>query len=169
MTQFRTVSTLAKILTAIVDRLAESVPGLTPGSCYIALNPDSVINAPGSEVVVVSPSSGEFDAGAIIGGGAEQMTVSSQVIVKIHSPIVLDQASQDTLFLVDATHGVLVTAGRVMQALAGWTPQNSTNLLTRDPLWPTSYSMTRSEGRIGGFEIVFNCVYDWEVTEEMEA
>lgn len=162
----RSLGKLKVILPAVVDRLIDQIEGVTKANCYVALNPDSLPNGGvGGILYVVSPTSGRFDDAYFEGGGVEQLFANAGLVVKIHSPLQLDQAGRDIEFLTDEAHGILDRATDVLAALSNWSPEDvSGNPQTRDPLYPMGYTLTRAGRSIGAIELEFACNFDWNVT-----
>lgn len=157
---------LDAILSAIVARLIAQVSGCNAATCYLCLNPDAVPSPnPGDFVYVVAPTGGEFDDALFDGGGQNQATVNAGVIVKIHSPVQLDEARHDAQFLTHSTLGVLEKSRLVMKALADWSPADGgANEITRNPLIPANYGITHSQRQLGAVELTFHLTYDWDLS-----
>lgn len=156
---------LSSILAAIVARLIDQVTEFNAANCYLSINPDSLPSGPGEITCVVAPTSGTFDQGMIEGGGDEQNTSDGGVIVKIHSPVQLDEADRDTVFLTDASLGLLSFAKQAMQALSGWSPDDGGgNETTRDPLHPAGYAFQRDGRKLGACELTFHLKFDWDLS-----
>jgi hypothetical protein len=158
---------LGDILTSVVDRLRSEVPGCNEATCYLALNPDAIGNSPGDHIFVVAPMSGQFDEGMWDGGGLEQLTANGGIIVKIHCPILLDDHTKEAALLTDEKLSIIRKANKVIGVLCDpeWSPTKDNNELTRNPLSPSGYTIDRdSFGRVGGIELSFRCVFDWDTT-----
>lgn len=157
------------IYAAIVARLIEMMPDFCrEETCYQALNPDALPSSPGELTFVVAPMSGKMLEGYYEGGGLEQLTVNGGVIVKIHSPLQLDEAHKDVQLLTHATMGLWRVARRVVRFLADpeWSPMKGSNEITRDPLIPLGYDITKGRKKsrsLGGIELHFAVNFDWDV------
>ena len=153
------------ILLAVVDRLISQVGGLNAANCYLSLNPDALpMPNPGDFICVVAPTSGAFSDSMFEGGGQEQTTSDSGVIVKIHSPVQLDEVHRDAVFLTDATLGLIENVRLTIKALADWSPGTSGNELTRDPLIPSDFAFTRNGRGLGACELTFKLSFDWDLS-----
>lgn len=156
------------ILNLIVARIRATVPEFEDaGNCFLSLNPDAVPPSPGNLICIVAPMSGSFGQDYFDGGGQAQMQVSGGFIVKIHSPITLDFAGDETDFLTDTENGLGVISAmeNVLRNLAGWSPTsvNGTHL-SRDQIAPAAFHFSRNSDRIGAAEIEFNLNFDWDVS-----
>lgn len=159
------------ILDAIVARLIDQIPDLCkPETCYQAIDPDDIGPSLGDVTFVVAPMSGNFPQEYYEGGGLEQLTVFGGVTVKIHSPLQLDQAGRDLIAMIDRPRGLWRVARRVIRALANpeWSPMKGDNEITRDPLVPAGYDISRggnrkSKRKIRGIELNFRLNFDWDV------
>lgn len=151
------------VYTAAVDLLRAAITECTEANCFFCLDPDAVPPAPGQLIYIVSPTSGTFDEGMIDGGGVEQLTVDAGLMVKIHSPLMLDQVGHDSSLLNDESLGLWGKATEVLRALAVQSPEFEGNPLTRDPLMPHSFAVTKSHKRLGAIELTFKVSFDWNV------
>lgn len=153
-----------EIYPAIVTRLVAQITGQTTANTYHAIDPDDV-GGPGEFTMVVSPASGRFDEEQFEGGGVEMLTVNGGAIVKIHSPIVLDETKRDAIALNNTTKGLWVKAKQVIAALADWSPQVASDEVTRNPLYPKGYRFTKSpDARSVAIELDFGLDFDWDVS-----
>lgn len=159
----RDTGDLAVILQLIVSRII-STCGFNEATCYLSLNPDAIPANPGDFFCVVAPTSGAYNEPMFDGGGLNQTTVESGVIVKIHSPVQLDEQHRDATFLTDASLGLIGKMKAVLKHLSGWDPTVGGNEQTRDPLIPAEHIFTRPSRALGGVELVFRCNFDWNLT-----
>lgn len=153
-------------LSAIVDRIIDEVSAYDSASCYLSLNPDALpAPNPGDFICVVAPTSGSFDGGLFMGGGVEQVTCEAGVVVKVHSPVQLDETHRDAEFLTNSSLGLIENVRLVMKALTDWSPvDGSSDDITRDPLSPASITFTRQSRSLGGCEVVFHTLMDWDLS-----
>lgn len=150
------------ILQAVVDRLIDQL-GLTDATCYLSIDPDAVPSpSPGDLIFVVSPTSGNFNEAMFDGGGQEQMTLDGGIVVKIHTPVQLDEPKHDALLVGQESRGVLRHATLTLKALANWSPDKNGNELTRDPLIPSGFAIGRKSRSLGWVELTFKCSFDWD-------
>jgi len=152
------------VYTAAVEMLRAAIDGCTDANCFFCLDPDCIPPTPGEFFYVVAPTSGTFDEGMIDGGGIEQLTVEAGLLVKIHSPLMLDQVGRDVELLNNESLGLWSKATEVMAALAVQSPTVAGNPQTRDPLMPHSFSITKSLKRLGAIELTFKVLFDWDVS-----
>lgn len=157
---------LGDILTAVVARLIDQVSGYNAANCYLSIDPDSVPEpGVGEFTIVVSPASEQFQGPYFEGGGEQQATTQEGIIiVKIHSPVQLDEPHRDTIWLTDTTLGICEKMRLVMKALSNWSPGTSGNELTRDPFSPGGYVFTRRDRGLAGVEMTFRFMFDWDLT-----
>ena len=157
------------IYDAIVARLIDNMPDLcNDATCYFSLNPDAVSPSPGDVVVVVSPMGGNVKTEYFEGGGLEQLTIDAGTIVKIHSPLQLDEPQKDVLLLSEATRGLWRIARRVIRLVSDsdWSPTHGGDEITRDPLHFLGYQIHKSATKkrsLGAIELQFATMYDWDV------
>lgn len=159
---------LDKLLDLVVARLTDQIPECSEANCFLTLNPDSVPASPGDFIFAVAPTAGSFSGAYLNGGGQAQATADTGVIVKIHSPLQLDEPGRERAFLIDNTHSILKQWRRVLRALTDWSPAIGDDQVTRDPLLPTAWSITRDDRRIGAIEQDFSVSFDMDLTAEME-
>ncbi len=155
------------IYDAVVARLIDRVPLFcNESTCYQCLNPDLVPPKPGDLMFPVSPMSGQVAESYVEGGGNEQLTINGGLIVKIHSPLQLDQKYQDVHLLSDSSRGLWKIARKVIGVLSVWDPMKGDNELLRDPLGFLGYVLTKSRRRrpLGAIELHFKVMFDWDVT-----
>lgn len=152
------------VYVAAVELLRAAIDGCTDANCFFCLDPDAIPATPGELIYVVSPTSGTFDEGMIDGGGVEQLTVEAGLMVKIHSPLMLDQVGQDAELLNNESLGLWLKATEVMAALSLQSPTVNGNALTRDPLIPHGFAITKSHKRLGAIELTFKVLFDWDVS-----
>lgn len=158
------------IYDAIVARLIDQLDDFcNEATCYFALNPDALPPSPGDLIFVVAPMSGRAAEGYYEGGGLQQLTINGGTIVKIHSPLQLDEAHKDIKLLTETTKGLWRVARRVIRAIAdsAWSPQDgSSNEITRDPCYLLGYDIHKSGKKsrsLGAIELHFATNFDWDV------
>ena len=158
------VSKLDAILTAVAVRLRDQL-SLDAATCYLALDPDSIPNPnPGTFFVVVSPTSGSFDEANFAGGGVSQATLQTSVIVRVYSPVQLDEPHHDTQWLTSTTVGIVEQMRRVLKALAGHDLESSGAQILAQPIFPQSQTFGRYSRALGYGELVFGIVFDWDLS-----
>lgn len=157
------------ILLSVKRRLIAEVQGANDATCYLCLNPDDTPSPnPGSFFYVISPLSGQFLQGYLDGGGEAQATVDAGVLVRVYSPVMLDQPKRDTVFLTHATRGILERARIVLMALTNWSPMDEAeeNELTRDPLIPSGFDIAKHQKSLGYIDVGFRLLFDWDLATE---
>ena len=158
-------SRLDTILTAIVDRLIAEVTGANAASCYLAIEgEDEISGNPGEFILVVSPGGGNFDDGALDGGGQNQATDYFDFAVKVYSSVMLDQFGRDTTALTDATKGLIAKHFDVLQALTVFDLTDGTDNILRDVIMPRNYEFGRNGRGQGYVRQAFRLSFDWDLT-----
>lgn len=155
------------IYDAIVARLIERMPTLCrEETTYFAINPDSLANNPGDLTFVVAPMSGNAPEGYQTGGGEQQVTINGGVIVKIHSPLQVDQAPRDAKRMADRGRGLWRVSRHVLAALVNWDPMKGDNEICRDPLSFLGFNIGkgRKKRSLGSMELHFAVNFDWDIT-----
>jgi len=156
------------IFDAIVARLVDQIPEVcTEANTYQAINPDAVGNNPGDLIFVVAPLSGNAPEEYQVGGGEEQLTIFGGFLVKIHSPLQMDQFPQDVHLLKEKTHGLWKIARKVLVSLVNWDPQKGDDELLRDPIKFLGFALgkgPRKKRSLGSIELHFNLNFDWDIT-----
>lgn len=154
------------IYASVVARLLDQIPDFCkPETCYLSLDPDALVPSPGDLVFVVSPMSGRAKDSYYEGGGLEQLTIDGGIIVKIHSPLQLDEPHKDVALLTEQTRGLWRIARRVIRAIANsaWSPTKGADEITRDPCYLIGYDLGKHPRSIGSIELHFACLFDWDV------
>lgn len=158
-------SRLDTILLAIIARLIDEVDDADEASCYLAIDEQEIAGSADNFVLVVSPMSGQFDDGALDGGGQLVATDYFDFSVTGYSTTMLDQTYQDTKALTDATLGLVQLHRDILQALTAHDLLNTDdeNVL-RDPILPRSYEFGRNGRGLCFVRQVFRLSFDWDLT-----
>lgn len=157
------------IYQSIVDRLIDRMPDLCSSeTCDFALDPDAIWPTPGELLFVVAPMSAQAMEGYYEGGGLEQLTLKGGTIVKIHSPLQLDEPHRDKQLVAEASKGLFRVARRVVRAISdsAWSPMKGEDEITRDPCNFLGYSLGKRPGKrrsLGWIELHFATTFDWDV------
>lgn len=153
---------LSEILQAAVAHLIAQLPTHCKASnTFMALNPDSVEPNAGYMSFVVSPMGGSFPGEFQDGGGVQQVTTETGMLITIHSPLQMDEPRRDTKFLTDNSKGVIGVATKVLKAFTQWDPRNADSILLREPATPTGFNFKRSDRSLGSMELEFRLNFDW--------
>lgn len=161
---------LGDILLAVVARLISEMPNdeFNANNCYLALDPDELPEPGlGGDILVVSPTSEEFQGPMFEGGGAEQATTMENIIViKLHSSVQLDEPHRSTVWLTGVAVGVCEKMRQVFKAMTnGFDPVDKDgNEMLRDPFSPGGYTFMRSPNRCGAVEMRFRYMFDWDLS-----
>lgn len=159
------------IYDSVVARLIQKIPDFcNKDTCYVSLDPDATVPSPGDLIFVVSPMSGQAKDSYYEGGGLEQLTVDGGLIVKIHSPLQLDEAHKDVYLLSEKTRGLWRIARRVIRAIAdsSWSPTKGDDEITRDPCYLLGYEIGKHPRSLGSIELRFSCLFDWDVLSTVD-
>lgn len=152
------------ILTAIVTRLRSQL-GLDAATCFLSLNPDNTPNPnPGTFFLVVSPMAGDFDEGNFAGGATQQATIQAGVIVRVYSPVQVDEPHHDTEWLTNTTLGIIERMRLVLKALAGHDLENNGEGILSQPIFPQSQTFGRFDRSLGYGELTFTVLFDWNLS-----
>jgi hypothetical protein len=159
------------IYQAVVDRLISRVPDLcNPATTYFSLNPDALPPSPGNLIFVVSPMSANAATEYYEGGGLEQLALKGGLIVKIHSPLQLDEMHKDMQLVSHETLGLFRIARRVIRYIAdsAWSPMKGADEITRDPCYFLGFDIHKGPKKkrsLGAIELHFALNFDWDVNE----
>lgn len=161
----RVDSRLDTILNAIVARLIDEVEDADEASCFLAIETDQLAPSADGFVVLVSPQSGQFDEGALDGGGQVMATDYFEFSVTVYSTTMLDDSYRDNKALTDAALGLVQRHRDVLQALTAHDLLNTDdeNVL-RDPILPRGYEFGRSGRGLCFVRQVFRLAFDWDLT-----
>lgn len=158
------------IFDAIVARLIDQIPNFcTEASTYHAINPDAIASNPGDLIFVVAPLSGNAPLEYQAGGGEQQLTIDGGFMVKIHSPLQLDQFPHDAYMLKEKSRGLWKVSRRVLAAIVNWDPLKGDNEITRDPIAFLGFSLgkgPRKKRSLGSIELHFKLMWDWDITTD---
>lgn len=157
------------IYAEIVARLIDQMPDLcSDATCYFALNPDAIVPSPGEILFVVAPMSARTKVEYYEGGGLEQLTLDGGTIVKIHSPLQLDEPHKDIELVSEASRGLFRIARRAVRAISDplWSPMKGDDEITRDPCYFLGFDLgknARKKRSLGSIELHFATNFDWDV------
>ncbi len=162
---------LEVILQSIVDRIIDQLVEATTANTYINFDPDVTSN-PGKFVFVVAPAGGTFDESMIDGGGLDQVTSTTNIVVKIHSPDQRDQPGRGKTSLIGSTTGLVLIHRKLLRALVAFDPVDEDgNEQCRNPLMPGQFTYQRATQAGQGprsysaVEQVFVADFDWNMQE----
>jgi len=160
---------LETILQSIVDRIIDQLTEATIDNTYVNFDPD-VTNNPGKFVFVVAPAGGVFDESMIDGGGLAQVTGTTNIVVKIHSPDQRDQSGRAKTSLMDSAAGLAIVHRKLLKALTTFDPvDDDGNEQCRNPLMPGQFHYQRAGAAGQGprsysaVEQVFVADFDWDM------
>lgn len=164
---------LISVIEAVVAELRTAL-GLTARTCFLWIerSDDQFPPIPGSFGVTVSPDSGAFDQELIRGGGEHQFTVETNLLVTVHSSVMLDSGGRDELAIKTADRGVLDAISKIIVALADFDPEvgSPPAPCLRELMAPQGFSAPRrgqgEDGRWTQMSVVFPISFDWNIEHE---
>lgn len=162
----RVSTTPTKALAAVVAQIIAN-SSFTADTCVYLLNPNTAPPPPnpGETFCCISPTSGNFDEGLFIGGGAGQVTVFWGITAKIYALLQTDEVGRSKNFLTDSTDGILAGLQKVMKALVGQDLTDSGgNQFLRELIMPADFVFDHSDPRLGSVEASFKLSFDWDLS-----
>lgn len=164
----RSDSEQADILDAVVARLVDQVDAVSEKTCFIAITPVPPYFPADNIFVTVSTTAGTFPEDLLVGGGINQCTERTGVLVTIFSRKRTDRAGQDREVLNEETRGLLRLKRAVLKALTGHDLQWQQSNVLRSLLLPTESSPGEpvdAEGnKMTAISIRFSIEFDWNLT-----
>ena len=167
----RTDTQRSDVLDAVVNRLIDQVPQCTDKTCFVSILPNPPYYPPDDQFVTVSPTAGRFVEELLDGGGQNQCTEDTGVLVSLFSRYVATQAGHDRDALNDFTRGILNLKRSVLKALVDFDLQFGGNLILRSLMQPTDAGppepITEGSGQGGRMVQVtlrFKTEFDWNLT-----
>jgi len=155
-----------EILTAFINRIISKVGDATADSCFISDDPDEIPAAnPSDWIYVVSMSpTGSFHEGNMVGGGRNQITVETKLILTVHSTAQNDEPGHAVRMFTDPTRGLLPKLGVCLWALAieELTNPAGDNILSH-PLHPDQYHWMRKDRTQSNIQQGFDVEFDWDL------
>lgn len=160
-------SDLGTILLAVITRLvAQSL--FTAECCYLSVegaDDENVAPSSGEFVCTVSPLAGNIGQEYLDGGGAQQATDFFEFVISVYATSQLDEFGHDTVFLTDATLGLLTKLRLVLKAITALDlVDGSANNVLRDPILPQGYRFKRASRGLGKFSLTCRVAFDWDLS-----
>lgn len=164
---------LISVMEAVAVKLRTAM-GLNARTCFVWIerSDGEFPPIPGNFAVTVSPDSGSFDPGLIRGGGEHQFTVETNLLVTVHSSIMLDSGGRDELAIKTADRGVLDAISKIIVALADFDPEVGVPPAPclRELMAPQGFSAPQrgrgDDGKWTLMSVVFPISFDWKITHE---
>jgi hypothetical protein len=157
-----------KVLLAVEERLIDQIDDASESSTWISTLPDrpeppQLSSDGGYEI---SMTGGVFEPAEIGGGGVDSMHVSNcQLIVTIHTIVLLDESSRDKDFLTHREIGVLIRMTKVMKALAAHMLQDGGVDILAQAIYPVQFVIPPHTEKGGGYNSAhFSLEFDWDLT-----
>ncbi len=168
----RIATTLPVVLQAVVARLRDQL-SLSESTCYWMLDREDEDRPPPTGknfYLTVRPDGGEFDRGLFEGGGPDQLTDTTGIVVTIHTHTQLDRGGRDKQVLFHATAGLLPYLKPVMKALAGHdlVINGNGDVCLRELIRPVGYSTPtrKQKERWSHTDVYFALTFDWDMSED---
>lgn len=164
-----TTTTQDEVLDRVVARLIDRIGGrLNPANCYQTVEPYP--DHPDLAHVLfcqVSPGPGEFDQGALAGGGANTPFELAQTWVTVYNRVRLDPTNRAESILKEAARGLLILKRQVLEALTGHhlTNANGVPILINYmvPRQATQPALN-PEDKVAYVSIAFQTDFEWNLT-----
>lgn len=160
-------TTLPEVLEAVAKRLRDQLE-FGESRCFWALDRGEEPPPTAADTfLIIKPDGGTFDAGLFVGGGTEQLTDDTGLIVDLYSLLMLDRGGRDKEGLFHAAKGLYPLATRVVKALAGHdlVIDDDGNTCLRELILPAGHSQPRvmDDNRGVSMTVTFNLSFDWNV------
>lgn len=160
----RTDGTEEEILDAVIERLIATIPStFNESNLLLCMDWQGPQMTPGDICGLVGPDDGEFNEAMLDGGGQDQATFATGIIVGVFTPIRIDPSKRHSEALKNSTRGLLPVWRKVLKSLTNWSPGDVGDELTRNPLFPTTRNWVKDEvtsGKYLGFYQRFSVTYD---------
>jgi hypothetical protein len=166
----RIPTTQSTVLERVVARIIEAVPPLNATTCFLSLDPEPDQRLSQNLFCTVSPMGGEFDQGALAGGGFHTPFENSGVIVSVWSAMALDRPEHAAKVLNDATRGLLRIKRKLLRALTGHDLLDADgNGILIDLMAPLQAQHPRagsSHEKLTGFSLTFSTNFEWDLSDD---
>jgi hypothetical protein len=163
----RISTTLPVVLAAVAARLRSQL-SLTEATCYWMLDREEPTPTSKNFFVTIHPDGGNFDEALFDGGGENQLTDSTGIVVTIHTHTQLDRGGRDKEALFQPNKGLLPYMKPVLKALAGHdlVINDNGDTCLRELIRPVGYKTPlRSHAeRWSRIEIYFALSFDWDMS-----
>lgn len=168
----RNFGTEPEIIDAVIAKIvADSLvafptaPVFTTANTRLCMDWDRPPMTSGAISCVVGPGDGNFEEDSLIGGGQQQATFDSSLIVAVYTPIRTDLSGFHNEILKEAKRGLWPLWKMILQSLVDFSPNDETNYFTRDPLYPTQRLWVKTmESKYFGFQQYFTVKYDVDLS-----
>lgn len=158
------------MLQAVVTRLISAVNKFTDTNCFLTAEPpdEPPANVRNNVFCTVSPTNGQFDQEALIGGGFNTVFEEAGVEVVIFNAVKLDRVGHDSALMTEASRGLLVLKLAILKALSGHDLQDgSGNEILINLMAPLKSENPRSskgkDGAVGDLSLQFSTDFEWDL------
>jgi hypothetical protein len=160
------------IIDAVIARLTGTLPTyFTSANLLLCMDWQAPQMTPGDICGLVGPDDGEFNESMLDGGGQEQATFATSIIVAVFTPIRTDASKRHSDALKNSTRGLLPIWRKILKSLTAWSPSSGGDQLTRNPIFPTTRNWVKTEvmsGKYLGFYQRFSVTYDVDLPVTFE-
>lgn len=150
------------ILIAVRNQLISSVTGGSASIVLISDDPNTKLSAPTDDRwFIITPSSqSRFDPSAADGGGRQQLTVRTRIVVTVHFISGLDDPDLIDQFFTSTQRSINIAKLEVLKALTDFLPLGDEDEpLANDPLLPAELNWAKTSTE-GSMQIAFDVDYD---------
>lgn len=166
MSGTRTDTEQADILDSVVKQLLDTIPSLSSKTCFISILPDPPYKVPDNQFVTVAPTGGDFPEEFTDGGGQNQCTEMSGVIVTAFSRFQAYRQGQEREALSNWTRGILRMKRLILKSLVSQDLTWNTNFILRSLVRPKKSGPPDHVGdeALVKIPISFALDFDWNLT-----
>lgn len=162
---------LSDVLDSAVAKLRTGL-SLNERTCFWALENFIPTQTPSGVWLVLTPDGGTFDKDKFEGGGREQLTTDTAVVVNINSMIKLDSSGHDDRALFDTSRGMLEWLHDILDEMTGadletGDPEVGLDTFMRELLQPEGFSKPERNNNnlnVCSMSVAFRLQFDWALT-----
>jgi hypothetical protein len=159
------------VLEAVARRLRDEVDEFNESTCIVTANPPRDIppNINHNVFCTVSPTDGNYDESAFVGGAENSLIEEAGVMIVLMSSVKLDRVGHNSEILAHESRGLLQIKAKILKTLTGHQLKDTSGnwLLTEymRPIRSESPQSGEDSGRdIGDLAIVFATPFLWDLT-----
>lgn len=154
------------VLDSFVKRLLDCIPAFSDKTCFVSINPDPPYAVRDNTFLTVSPTGGVFPEEFTDGGGAEQCTEESGVIVTIFSRFQCNRPGDEREALSEFTRGVFRLKKQVLKAITSQDLTWGARRILRNLPRPKNSSPPDNADKDGltKISVSFSADFDWDLS-----
>jgi hypothetical protein len=162
----RTDGEQGDILEAITKALIDNIGGLSAKNCFISIYPNPPYKIPDNLFVTVSPAASNYPEEFTSGGGQNQCTEDSSVLVTIFSRFQCNRAGQEREALNDQNRGILQMKRSILKTLCSLDLTVNANFELRNQMQPKRCGAPEYVGdeQLLTVSMEFSVTWDWDLT-----